>query len=399
MNCCYHENEGFYFSYKQLRALSDMLSRNNRLRRLTNLKTSASYDELSKQALNCLAAYMLAQYAEHEGHTIKWSNLPKVAIYRSFAKVYFYFDTPEHTITEMCEPRNIPKSIFDEAIKEKIVTLTDTEFAEFICAGMYSYEERIYKAARKITNLVEFYENKFRMSEEAFEKKIGEILSDLEKLDDVPGVAEMADMNGPMFKLLLKFASQRNQNRWAANFYVTECSVLGHLFETAVFAYAIALELNPKDEENATKMFFMGIYHDVAEAWTTDIPSPVKNIRIPEQNINFRKVTEEYEMEMLERNLYTAVPKFMEKRTREVIFEAEENFSVIPLIKGADYMSAVAECYRQYKGGSLDEYFYEAIKGHLFQMEEKLIQIPPTCQKLMYYYADFAKAALARLPQ
>ena len=49
----------------------------------------------------------------------------------------------------------------------------------------------------------------------------------------------------------------------------------------------------------------MGILHDVAETWTTDIPSPIKD-RI----LGFRKATEEYEIKMLEQELYNIVPSF-----------------------------------------------------------------------------------------
>lgn len=38
----------------------------------------------------------------------------------------------------------------------------------------------------------------------------------------------------------------------------------------------------------------MGIFHDIPETYTRDIPSPIKD-SIP----NFRKITEAYELEMM----------------------------------------------------------------------------------------------------
>lgn len=395
----FEDRSYFMFDYERLRAMSTVFGKLNRLRRMTSFRTSASFDELCKQSLNCLAAYMIARYAEEAGHKINWTNFPKVAIYRSFAKVYVYFDTPGHIMNEMCAPRQIPKSVFENAIKEKIVEVTDEDFADFICAGVHSYEERIYKAARKITNLVEFCENKFRLQEETYFSTMQEILNALEDMHDIPGVREMANMDGQMFKILLKFASQRNQNRWASNFYTTECSVLGHLFETAFFAYAMSLEANPGDEETATEMFFAGIFHDVAEAWTTDVPSPVKAIDIPEQGITFRTVVEEFEAAMLEKHLYTQVPRFIEPTLRKIMNEDGNGIQWKRLLKGADYISAVAECYRQYVGGSNDVYFLDAIDRHGVQIYQNQILVTPYCKQLFDYYRAFAVAVTAHLPE
>src|SRR5699024_6542242 len=111
-----------------------------------------------------------------------------------------------------------------------------------------------------------------------------------ERFSDVPGVEDFSDPNGELFKLLLKISKLRNQNRWAVQSYLVNCSVLGHLFDTGVFAYFIGLEQFEGNEKTATKMFHMGIFHDLAEVWTSDVPSPIKD-RIP----GFRPATEEYE--------------------------------------------------------------------------------------------------------
>lgn len=386
------------FDYPRLRAMSTVFGKLNRLRRSFSFRTSAANDELSKQSLNCQAAYMIAQYAENAGKKIEWSNFPKVAIYRSFAKVYVYFDTPGHIMNEMCAPRQIPKSVFRDAIKKKIVEATDEEFADFICSAAGTYEERIYKAARKITNLVEFHENKFLLQEDFYCSKIQEIMRELEQLSDIPGVSEISDVNGEIFRILIKLASQRHQNRWATNFYTTECSVLGHLFETAVFAYAMSLEMNPEDEETATEMFFAGVFHDIPEAWTTDIPGPSKEVELPEQGITFRTVIKEFEEAMLKKHLYPHMPGFLETKLR-YIMSVDENPKTRPLIKGADYLSAVAECYRQYVGGSNDIYFLEAIDRHGLQIITNEILVTPNCKMVFNYYRDFAVAVTSHLPK
>jgi len=206
-------------------------------------------------------------------------------------------------------------------------------------------------------------------------------------------LSEMMDMNGSVFKVLSKIATLRNQNRWAAETYLVECSVLGHLFETGVYAYFMALELDPHDEETAAQRFFMGIFHDCPEAWTTDIPSPVKN-RIKK----LRKLTEALEMKMLEKHLFSQVPPFLAEKIKYVMMEDESNADIKPLMKGADYLSGDAECFRQYVAGCNDWYFRDAMRRNQELIAEGKIRVTPVCFLFDRYLMESVEKLTQHIP-
>lgn len=392
---------------ENLKAVNEVFRRLNNLHRWTSVITDDKYNELAKQALNCIVAYMLASVSEQNGNSIHWERFPKIAIYRAFQKVYVYFDTGEHIINEICKIGNINKDAFNKATTDIIEELTSEDFSEFLSDGVGTYEMQIYRAATKIATLVELEEIAPLMNNtKEYRTKHDEINHSLERFSDIPGVAEFSDPNGEIFKLLSKISKLRNQNRWAVQSYLVNCSVLGHLFDTAVLAYFIGLEQFEGNEKIATKMFFMGVFHDLAEVWTSDVPSPIKD-RIP----GFRSATEEYEAVMLERYLYQALTTyflssgeanlssydFMSNKIRSVMFEEESNSSFHGLMKSADYLSADSECWRQYLAGSRDPYFYNpGIVGYDEKLKKGKFFLPPICKQLHNYFLKYAGHVVAQ---
>ncbi len=371
---------------KVLKATNALFLRLCNLRRWTSFVSEDKYNEIAKQSLNCIVAYILAIYAEENGQTIHWERFPKIALYRAWQKAYVYFDTPEHIINEICEIGHISKNEFYRVTKEIIVENTSKDFAEFLYEGIGTDELQIYRAAIKISTYIELMEIRNKIDDMEFSIKIQEIGKSLEEFEKMPGVLEIFNPRNAIFQIITKIASLRNKNRWSVQAYAVECSVLGHLFDTAVFAYFMSLEKNPNDEILASKMFFMGILHDVAETWTTDIPSPIKD-RI----LGFRKATEEYEIKMLEQELYNIVPSFLSEKIRKAMFEDEANCEFKSLIKGADYLSADSECWRQYIAGSRDDYFLGAMLRRIPKINSGDVLLTPACKELYDYFVQYAE--------
>lgn len=376
---------------KNVKALPQVSKRLNCLRRWTSVTTHGKYNEMAKQAFNCITAYMLASFSEENGITVNWERFPKIALYRAFQKTYVYFDTPEHILNEICKIGNIHKSSFDNATKEIISELTDETFSDFICEGIGTYEMDIYRAATKIATLVELEENAPLMKDLGeYTNKFVEIKNYISRFENIPGVLEFSDINGEYFKLLSKISMLRNQNRWAVQPYLINCSVFSHLFTTGIFAYFIGMENFGGNEKISTKMFFMGIFHDVAEVWTSDVPSPIKN-RI----VGFRKATEEYEALVLKTNVFSKISEFMETKLHYIMFEEESNASFLKLMKAADYLSADFECWLQYVAGSHDPYFLKAIEGFEKQLEQDIYYLPPICKELHNYFMKYSRNVVA----
>lgn len=371
------------------REVNEVFHRLNNMHRWTAMVTENKYNELAKQSLNSIVTYIVASYCEHDGQEVHRERFAKIALYRAFNKAYVSYEIPERILRQICKIGKIPNNAFDIATRDKISDRTNHEFMQFISNECGTYEYRIFRASTKIATYIELLEQeKWAKSVEEIEERIAEVKAYLEQFKDIPGVNELLEEGNPVFKVLQKISLLRNSNRWAVNPYLTDCSVLGHLFDTAVFAYFIALEEFPNNEKLATKFYFMGIFHDIAEAWTTDWPSDVKD-RIT----GLREAVEIFEGIMLEENLYNVIPTFLADKIKDVMFEEGDNLEYKTLLKGADYLSADSECWRQYVAGSREPYFLaSAIKGFDNQLitgyKARLTPLAKELHNEMMHYAE-----------
>ena len=378
-----------FLNLSNLKSINEVFKRLNCLRRWTSITSDSRYNELAKQALNCNIAFMLASYVEEQKYaTIKWQRFPKIALYRAFQKSYVNYDTKEHTLKEICAIGNIPESAFEIATMDIITEETNGDFSYFISEGIGTIEMDIYRAATKIATLVELQEHASSINGfDAYRHKFVEMQKSIEQFESIPCVLEFSNMDGKYFQLFSEISQLRNQNRWAVQPYLVNCSVLGHLFDTALFAYLIGLEQFNGDESIASKMFFIGIFHDIAERWTNDIPSPIKN-----KIKGFRDAIEKYENKVLAENLYGQVSPSIGNSVRSVMMEEKCNISYYKLMKAADYLSADSECWRQYIAGSREPYYYKsAIMGFEKNLIAEQYILPPICKTLHDYYRQYSE--------
>lgn len=370
---------------KNLKAINEVFKRLNNLRRWTEFSAEARYDEISKQALNCCICFILAVEAENRGVTINWERFPKIAVYRAFQKAYVNYDTPEHILKEICDLGDVAfEKAFGDVTYQTIAELTDEKFADYLKDGCGTVEEKVYRGATKIATFLELKEFQRNINGE-YAKKYQELIKSMVKYEEIPGFIEISEPESEYFNVFHSISKLRNQNRWAAYSYLVDCSVLGHLFDTAVFAYIMAIEKG-YTESMATKCFFMGIFHDIPEAFTKDIPSPIKD-KIP----GFRELTERYELCMMEQHVYPFVPEETAKALKDIMFEDVDNAEFKTLMKGADYMSAVSEIWRQLKAGTRDDSFVDAISGHQQKFQTGVAEITPSTERLLHEIVTYAE--------
>lgn len=367
----------------------------NNQHRWTSMVTENKYNELAKQALNSMVSYIVASYCEEDGMEIHWERFPRIALYRAFNKAYVSYDTPEKFLAEICRIGSIDKREFDKATRTIIGERTNTEFARFISNDCDTLEYRIFRAGTKIATWLELKEQAVWVrNEKEISDHMDDVMASLEEFMYLPGVKDLLVERSNVFMACRRISRLRNANRWAAFPYIVDCNVLGHLFDTAVFAYFIGLEKFNYDEKLAAKMYFMGIFHDIAEAWTTDIPSDIKD-RIP----GFREATEYFEDWMLETYLYKVIPDFLELKIKDVMFEDRANLPYKKLMKGADYLSADSECWRQYVAGSRESYFLtSAVQGFDKQLYDgRKAELPPIARELHDTILAYCKDVVDKL--
>lgn len=356
---------------KDIGTVNSMLYELTCLRRWSEVTVEGGkYTELSKQALNCMIAYMWAIEVTQLGVEVDFKQFPKLAIFRGFTKTH-QCDVPERNLDIIFELGNISKDNFNEMIAEQFDRSTSKAFANLIKTDYNSLEARIYRGATKIATLLELSEIKSGISLTSYTVKSEQLKENIAEYSDIPGFYQITSEE--YINVFKDFAQLRNRIRWAKHPNIIKCSVLGHLFDVAVYAYMMSMEVNPMDEELATKFFFMGIFHDWAERWTGDMPSPIKD-SLP----GLRKATEAFENQVMEQNVYNVLPDYMVSALRDVMLEDEKNASVKVFLKKSDNFSAFIECWREIDAGSKHKYYFEVARRD-FQGKEKL----PDCFRLL----------------
>lgn len=349
---------------KDLKAVNNMLFELLCLRRWSEVTvTNGKFTEQSKQALNCMITYFWAQEIKHTGIPVDFTKFPKLALFRGFTKT-MQCDVSETSLEIIFKLGNVSKSSFTDMIWSEVEHKTSKSFFQHIHVDSNCLEARIYRAATKVSTLLELKEIRPLIAEKDYLLKKGQLEDVLKEFSDLPCYEQI--MSASYQEIFRNFSKLRNRIRWAKHPNTVQCSVLGHMFDVACFAYLMSLEVKPNDEDLATLYFFMGIFHDFPEAWTGDMPSPIKDA-LP----GLRKATEEYENMVMEENVYSHLPDYMATAVRKVMLEDEGNIQFKTFLKKSDNFSAFVECWREIDAGSHHDY-YEAVVRNDYRKKETL---------------------------
>lgn len=356
-----------------LRMLSELLC----LRRWSELiVTPGKFTELGKQSLNSAIAFFWATEISNSGVEVDFTKFPKLALYRGFTKT-IQCDIPEANLACILEQASISEVDFRAAVIEKIENNISHDFSSNLLVDHDCLEAQIYRAATKVATLLELRGIRKLIDERDYESKEAQVLENLASHSNLPCYEQI--MSAQYQEIFRNFLKLQNRIRWAKHPNIVSCSVLGHHFDTAVFAYLMSLEAKPGDEDLASKYFFLGIFHDFPESWTGDMPSPVKD-SIP----GLRKATESFENWVMDENVYSHLPAHMAKALRAVMLEDEDNAHLKVFLKKADSLAAYVECWREIDAGSRHYYYRDVIKNDISKSQN----LPPIfCQLMKKLYS------------
>lgn len=342
------------FTKKEIRGIYELFNQLITINRWSSCMYGPRYAELGKQALNSAIAYFLAVEAKNAGLEVHMERFPKIAIHRGFEKIVLC-DIREDHLERIFKSAGLKLEKFDQLIETQISELTSKEFKEGLEVPRDCLEKRLYRAATKLATRLELWEASRSTAIADYSEKLQEVEATLGEFYDLPGFSRMALECSPEMKVFKKISTLRNRIRWQKRISTVPCSVLGHLFETGVLGYLLGLE-KYEDEDIATKCFFLGIFHDIPEAWTGDMPSPIKDA-IP----GLRNATEAFENDRMNQHVYRKLPSHLSEGLHQVMMEEADSRELKPLIKQADYLSADIECCRQLLAGSRDQYFKDVL--------------------------------------
>lgn len=259
--------------------------------------------ELDKQAHKFIIAYFIAKLEDD----INFTHLIEAGIFEFLRRVVVTDIRPDVFRKALQKKSTEINSWVVGKLKSSIENIDNgnflQKFEEFLSdPNMYKKERFILKAASYLSTKWEFsivYQTSQFLSDIEDVKK--DVDAEIEDYYELIGVRKIA-LNKKLAKIVDLSGRLRFQKRWAQTPRIPETSVLGHMLTVALFSYFYSLEVKACDKRLQNN-FFTALFHDLPEALTRDIISPVK-YSVDELS----EIISEYEVEKIEDDILPNIP-------------------------------------------------------------------------------------------
>lgn len=271
------------------------------MRRWNDKLCPIALTELDKQAHKMTIAYVLGKFAEREAG-FNWLEIIEGGLFEYFERliltdikpqVFERIKANEKTFTEL---KNEVYSRFEPLIAD--FEGLDKRFEAFLFDPRDSVNQKVLNAAH-------FYATRWEFDiierENESDYEIDEIRRGLQKrqeaLSDVEGLKRLALF--PTYRSFVDLCGRlRFQARWGQLYRIPRTSVLGHMLIVAILSYLFSLEIRACSKRRVNN-YFTGLFHDLPEALTKDIISPVKKAAT-----GMNRFIKDFEREEMERRIY-----------------------------------------------------------------------------------------------
>ena len=262
--------------------------------------------ELDKQAHKFIIAYFIAKLETD----INYTHLIEAGIFEFLRRVVVTDIRPD-VFRKALQKKS--KEINAWVISKLTPSIKDIDngnflqkFEEYLSnPEIYKKERFVLKAASYLATKWEFsivYQtSQFLNDIEDVKKSVDEELEDYYELIGVRKIA----LNKKLGKIIDLSGRLRFQKRWAQTPRVPETSVLGHMLTVAIFGYFFSVEVNACDKRLQNN-FFTALFHDLPEALTRDIITPVKYC-VDELS----DIIAEYEIEKIQDDILPNIPEIL----------------------------------------------------------------------------------------
>ncbi len=262
--------------------------------------------ELDKQAHKFIIAFFIAKLEEN----VNYTHLIEAGIYEFLRRVVVTDIRPD-VFRNALQKR--AKEINAWVIANLNTSLKDIDNGNFLQKfedylnnpKMYEKERFILKAASYLSTKWEFsivYQTSAFLSDIDDVKKSVE--EEIEDYYELIGVRKIA-LNKKLAKIVDLSGRLRFQKRWAQTPRVPETSVLGHMLTVAIFSYFYSLEVGACSKRLENN-FFVSLFHDLPEALTRDIITPVKY-----SVDDLSDIIAEYEIKKINEEILPNIPSSM----------------------------------------------------------------------------------------
>ena len=244
--------------------------------------------EMDKAAEKMVLAYILGKFEENAGRKINWTWMINASFFDLLKKIALCdIKAPVQALIKQEYPSEYMR--LNEWVLNQYRNLIDDDdlFSQFTIyigqkAGSIPLKEEdkltfhVYQAAHKYSTMRELEMIK-PVNEAARLTKIEQELNrDIQKFLDLRGLQLLMTKQRP-YEFLLKIEQLRFQRRWNQTPRIPNTSVLGHCYFVAISSFILSRQNQIKScEKRIFNNFFSALFHDLPEAVTRDIISPVK---------------------------------------------------------------------------------------------------------------------------
>ncbi len=314
--------------------------------------------ELDKQAHKMVIAYVLAKY-ETPAESFDWAGMIEAGLFEYLQRLVLTDLKPQvfYKIKEDAVRYQQLNDWVYSALEPVIAPLG----AGFSARFKAHFAETGESNARRVVNAAHFFATKWefdiiqRANPQGYEidRIRARLESQQEQYYDLAGLRQLG-----LYPKLQSFVDLcgllRFQLRWSHVHRIPKTSVLGHMLIVAMVSYLMSLEIGACGRRSLNN-YFTGLFHDLPEALTRDIISPVKH-----SVKGLSALIKTYEREEMQEKVYPLVPESWHSELR--LFTEDEFRSVVQ-IDGESVQSSSEEIALRYNADVYNPRDGELIKG------------------------------------
>lgn len=287
--------------------------------------------EMDKAAEKMIIAYIIGKYEEKKGNHIDWNWMIYASIFDLLKKIALCdIKAPVQQMLKKEFPQEYLR-LNEWVLNQYKNLIKDTSlFSQFTIyigqkAGSFTIPEElnksvhVYNAAHKYSTIRELEMLSVVNEKERLFKIDSDLKKEIQPFLDLEGLQKLMT-HQKEFDFLLKIEQLRFQTRWNQTPRIPKTSVLGHCFFVAIMTILLGRESNPNMcKKRIVNNFFSGLFHDLPEAVTRDIISPVK-----QATDGLPSIVKKIEDEIVNKEL---VPLMEDFYVNEVIYYTSDEFT------------------------------------------------------------------------
>ena len=341
--------------------------------------------EMDKAAEKMVIAYILGKYEENNGRYINWKWMIYASFFDLLKKIALCdIKAPVQALIKSEYPAEYIRlnewviSQYKPLLQDdEIFSLFENYIGQVAGTVIIPAEDEltfhVYKAAHKYSTFRELQMIKPVNEYIRLQRVENELNEEIQRYLDLRGLQLMVTKQRP-YEFLLKIEQLRFQCRWNQTPRIPHTSVLGHCYFVAVLTLLLELDSGMKPcERRMFNNFFSALFHDLPEAVTRDIISPVK-----QATDELPQIVKQIEDEIVNKELVPLMENFysdelmyftsdefenriiVDRKTEHVSFEDlcekfnEDKYCPVDgkLVRLADHLSALVEADYSIKHGT-----------------------------------------------